>query len=87
MLECSSNKEVALGGGVWPCSHAREMVLSGAMFARALDMAVSFSAPTARFDLGFPITSLGLAELLPIGFGCGELLSRFGRLLFSRKDV
>lgn len=50
-LECTTTNEVALVGGVWPCSHAREMVLLSALFAWALDMAVSLSAPTAGIGL------------------------------------
>ena len=70
------------------CGHAltHGKWCSPAQCLRAL-LTWRFRLALPRPDSGFPITSLGLAELLPIGFGCGELLSRFGRLLFSRKDV
>ena len=48
---CSRTKEMTYVCGVWACSHAREMVLLSALFAWALAMAVSLSAPTAGIGL------------------------------------
>ena len=65
------------------------MVCSGESVARSRNelFALRFHPALPRPELSCTIGSLGMVQLLSMGSGCGEPLTRWGRLFFGEKDV